>query len=149
MEPASPSPVKDAVVIKTFTVDMQILGMDMEDLAGELADDPFIIDHLQDEMRGIQVQSEIVIRDDLPHLAPDGRTCWPGCCRPAIHHRRRSSGSFRCAIFTPCSLANFTIGGQILAKSSRFSGTVLFLSLPIKVPTTGTSSNAAAFDHLL
>ncbi len=42
-------------------------------LADELAHHALVIDHLQDEVRRIEVQTEIVIRDDLPHLAPDGR----------------------------------------------------------------------------
>src|SRR5512142_2832709 len=61
------------MIVQTFTVDVQVLGVDMEDAAAELADDPLIVDHLQDQVRRVEVEAEILVRYDLPHLAPDSR----------------------------------------------------------------------------
>src|SRR6266540_7015883 len=47
--------------------------MDMKDLAREFANDTLVIDHLQNEVRGIKVQTKIIIGNNLPHLAPNSR----------------------------------------------------------------------------
>jgi hypothetical protein len=129
------------MVEQAFTVDIQIFSVQMEDFVTELAHHPLIVDHLQGQVQGVQVLPKVVIRDDHSHLAPDRR--WASqvvAARPFIleeDHLEVLDGNL-----DPCSLAHWTMGGQILAKSSRFCGTVL--SLPTNVPTISTSSMAAA-----
>jgi hypothetical protein len=50
---------------------MQILGMDVKDLVGKFADHTLVIDQLEDEMRRIEIQSEMIIGDNLPNLAQE------------------------------------------------------------------------------
>src|SRR5438552_18868968 len=45
----------------------------MEDAWREIADYPRVIDELPHKVRGVEVQAEVVVGDDLEHLAPDRR----------------------------------------------------------------------------
>jgi len=49
---------KHTVVVETLVVNVQILGMEVEDFIREFADHALVVDHLQDEMGRVKVQSK-------------------------------------------------------------------------------------------
>jgi hypothetical protein len=46
--------------------------MDVENPARKFLYHALVVNHLQDEVRRVRIQSKVIIRDDLPHLVPDG-----------------------------------------------------------------------------
>src|SRR5213075_2601985 len=55
--PADPER-QDAVAVQALAVDLHVLGVDVEDPVGVVVDDPLVVDHLPDEVRGVQVEPE-------------------------------------------------------------------------------------------
>src|SRR5215213_9569745 len=64
---------EDAVLVEHLAVDLQILGMDMKDAVLELGDRAHLIDKLPDQMRGIVIEPEVLVWDDLEHAPPNRR----------------------------------------------------------------------------
>src|SRR5439155_23713363 len=66
-------------------VDLHIFGVDMEDARSELAHRSRVVDELPDKMRRVEVQAEVLIRNELEHLPPDGRrVCQVAAARPLV-----------------------------------------------------------------
>ena len=62
-----------ALLVQPVAVDLHVLGVDVEDARRELADRARVVDELPDEVRGVEVQTEVVVGDDLEQLAPQRR----------------------------------------------------------------------------
>src|SRR5215211_3578098 len=62
---------EDAILVEHLAVDLQILGVNVEQAVPELGDWPHLVDELPDQVRGVVVEPEILVRDDLEHASPD------------------------------------------------------------------------------
>src|SRR6476646_4706733 len=49
---------EDAALVEPLAVDEQVLGLDVEDVRTELADEPRDVDHLEDQVRRIEVDPD-------------------------------------------------------------------------------------------
>src|SRR5687768_1301598 len=55
---------EDAVLVQHLPVDLQILGVDVEYPILELGDRPHLVDELPDQVRGVVVETKILVWDD-------------------------------------------------------------------------------------
>jgi FHS family glucose/mannose:H+ symporter-like MFS transporter len=62
-----------AVLVEAVAVDLHVLGVDVEDPGGEVAHSARVVDELPDQVRGVEVQAEVFVRDDLEQLSPQRR----------------------------------------------------------------------------
>src|SRR5438874_1181345 len=60
-------------LVELLTIYAHILGVHVEDAVAEVIRDPHIVNHLPDQVRWVEIEAEVRVRDDLPHLPPDGR----------------------------------------------------------------------------
>jgi len=63
---------EDAVVVEAVAVDHQVLGVRVEDVGTELAEEAGLVDHLPDEVRGVEVHADIAA-PGLEDAPPDPR----------------------------------------------------------------------------
>ena len=69
------------MAVEAVAADLEVLCVDVEDPVGEVVDRALAVDHQPDEVRGIEVEPEALVRDRLEHLLPDRRR--PGEVVPA------------------------------------------------------------------
>ena len=62
-----------AVLVEPVAVDLDVLGVHVEDPVGELVDRALVVDQLPDEVRRVEVEAEVGVGDDLEHPPPDRR----------------------------------------------------------------------------
>src|SRR3954453_23869066 len=73
---------EDAPIEKALAVDPKVLGLDVEDVRAELADEPRDVDHLENQVRRVEVEADRPARF-LEDPAPSGRgargvvSAWP------------------------------------------------------------------------
>jgi hypothetical protein len=60
----------DPLFVETVHADFEVFGMDMENALAELVHRTRDINELPHEMRGVEVQTEILIWDDVEHSPP-------------------------------------------------------------------------------
>ena len=85
---------QDAALVESVAVDHQVLGLVVQDVRPELLEEPPDVDHLEDQVRRVEVQPDRaapLLEDPAPHPR-----AWSRCCgRPAIRRTRTASGSSR------------------------------------------------------
>src|SRR5882757_3238845 len=73
---------KDSALVQTIMINHQVLGMDMQHVAAEFADETLLVDHLPDEMRGVEVHADVTapgFQDAAPDIRRVGDvvSAWP------------------------------------------------------------------------
>src|SRR3954466_12694243 len=61
---------EDPPFVEALAVDEQVLGLDMEDVGPELSDEPGDVDHLEDQVRRVEVEPDRagpLLQDAAPH----------------------------------------------------------------------------------
>ena len=84
--PADPDG-EGAVAVEPVSPDFQILRMHVEDPVGEVVDRPLAVDHQPHEVRGVEVQPEVRVRDRRRTSAPRSPATTRGCSRLATRPR--------------------------------------------------------------
>src|SRR5215211_5820927 len=68
-DPAGEGPV----AVEPVAPHLEVLRMGVEDPVGIVVDGPLVVDHQPDEVRGVDVEPEVLRRDRGEHLVPDRR----------------------------------------------------------------------------
>src|SRR5438034_9144660 len=63
---------QDASLVELLAIDAHVLRVHVEDAGAEVVHNAHVVDHLPDEVRWIEIEAEVRVRDNLPHPPPDG-----------------------------------------------------------------------------
>ena len=140
--PADPE-AHHAVLVEAVGPDLEVLAVHVEDAVAELVHGALDVDHLPDQVRGVEVEAEVRRRGWPRTSRARSRARRRGCCRPATRRRRRSSGSSRSRSCTPRSPAWRTSGGHTSREVVEVLRQVRGRSLPGERPDRSTPSFAA------
>ena len=96
---------KVPLLYEPVAVDPHILGVHVEMRRAEVVDRALDVDHLPDQVRRVEVETEVLIGDRREHLVARSPASTRDCCLRATRRTKKIIGQFSIAIFTPRSPA--------------------------------------------